>query len=339
MRDLVRHLIKALEQDRELIVCQVVETRGSTPQKAGSMMIIDPEGGQVGHARRRLRRERGQTEGHPADRRESAAAVHSFVLDHDYAWADGLICGGKMVILTQPVRGTGPLDYFRTLDQVIEEGRGFTEAIVVDDKQAGGARAGHAVLVRRRGSAAGQLAGRRGARRTRRADHSARRSTQAVGSRRDRVLAELAADPADHRRGRARRARPSPAWPRRRTSTSGSSTTAINTPIASGFPTAQRLLVGPIDEVLRHARDHSADLCPDRDARAWPRPGSPLPSGPDRGVLRRADRQPPQDPADFREPARSGHRRDGPGARDRAGRPGYRLADRCPRSRSASWPS
>ncbi len=48
MRDLVHHLIKALEQDRELIVCQVVETRGSTPQKAGSMMIIDPDGGQVG---------------------------------------------------------------------------------------------------------------------------------------------------------------------------------------------------------------------------------------------------------------------------------------------------
>ncbi len=48
MRDLVRHLIKALEQDRELIVCQVVETRGSTPQKAGSMMVIDPDGGQAG---------------------------------------------------------------------------------------------------------------------------------------------------------------------------------------------------------------------------------------------------------------------------------------------------
>ena len=33
-----------------------------------------------------------------------------------------------MVILTQPVRGPGPLDYFRALDQVIEEGQGFTEA-------------------------------------------------------------------------------------------------------------------------------------------------------------------------------------------------------------------
>jgi hypothetical protein len=58
MRDLLRHLIEALEQDRELIVCQVVETRGSTPQKAGSMMIIDPDGGQM-----------GTLGGHPANRR------------------------------------------------------------------------------------------------------------------------------------------------------------------------------------------------------------------------------------------------------------------------------
>jgi xanthine dehydrogenase accessory factor len=141
MRELVRYLINALEQDRELIVCQVVETRGSTPQKAGSMMIIDPEGGQTGTlgggcVENEVKQKAIQQIG--AD----SAAVHSFVLDHDYAWADGLICGGKMVIVTQPVRGTATLDYFRTFDRVIEESRGFTEAIVVDGKQAGGARPG-----------------------------------------------------------------------------------------------------------------------------------------------------------------------------------------------------
>ena len=48
MRDLLRHLTDALERGRELIVCQVVETRGSTPQKAGALMLVDPDGGQVG---------------------------------------------------------------------------------------------------------------------------------------------------------------------------------------------------------------------------------------------------------------------------------------------------
>ena len=41
-------LIDALEAGRELILCQVVETRGSTPQKAGALMVVDPAGGQVG---------------------------------------------------------------------------------------------------------------------------------------------------------------------------------------------------------------------------------------------------------------------------------------------------
>ncbi len=141
MRDLVQAVIKALEQDRELIVCQVVETRGSTPQKAGSMMIIDPDGGQKGTlgggcVENEVKQKAIQQIG------GDSAAIHSFVLDHDYAWADGLICGGKMVILTQAVRGTAPLGYFRVLDRAIEEGRGFTEAIVLDDRQARGAPLG-----------------------------------------------------------------------------------------------------------------------------------------------------------------------------------------------------
>ena len=44
MRDLLLHLTDALERGRELIVCQVVDTRGSTPQKAGALMVVDPEG-------------------------------------------------------------------------------------------------------------------------------------------------------------------------------------------------------------------------------------------------------------------------------------------------------
>jgi len=136
MRDVVRQLIEALQQDRELIVCQVVETRGSTPQKAGALMVIDPDGGQLGtlgggcvenEVKMKAIRQLGG----------SAAAVHSFVLDHDYAWADGLICGGKMIVVTQPARGPAPLAYFRSLDQALEQGRGFTEAVVVDAEQAG----------------------------------------------------------------------------------------------------------------------------------------------------------------------------------------------------------
>ena len=135
MRELVRQLTRALEQDRPMVLCQVVETRGSTPQKAGAMMVIDPDGGQIGtlgggcvenEVKQKAIRQLDGT----------SAAVHSFVLDHDYAWADGLICGGKMVIVTQPVRGPGRSAYFRAFERAIEQGDGFTEAVVVNPEQA-----------------------------------------------------------------------------------------------------------------------------------------------------------------------------------------------------------
>jgi xanthine dehydrogenase accessory factor len=131
MRDLLRHLNSSLEQGRELILCQIVETRGSTPQKSGALMLVDPAGGQSGtlgggcveaEVKQKAIRTLGQ----------SGAEVHTFILDHDYAWADGLICGGKMVILTESLRGPEPLAYFRAYWELLDAGAGFTEVVVVD---------------------------------------------------------------------------------------------------------------------------------------------------------------------------------------------------------------
>ncbi len=130
MRDVVRQVVRVLEMDRELILCQVVETRGSTPQKGGAVMVVDPTGGQIGtlgggcvenEVKQKAMRQLGGT----------GAALHSFLLDHDYGWADGLICGGKMVIVSQPLRGAEPLAYFLALERVLEAGEGFTEAVVI----------------------------------------------------------------------------------------------------------------------------------------------------------------------------------------------------------------
>jgi xanthine dehydrogenase accessory factor len=147
MRDVVERLIEALAQDRELILCQVVETRGSTPQKAGALMVVDPLGGQLGTlgggcVENEVKQKAIRQLCEPA----APAAVHSFVLDHDYAWADGLICGGKMVILTQAVRGAEALSYFRALNQVIQEGAGYTEAVFVNPEPAGGPAVGSRFL-------------------------------------------------------------------------------------------------------------------------------------------------------------------------------------------------
>jgi xanthine dehydrogenase accessory factor len=146
MRDVIRRLVEGLERGRELIVCQVVETRGSTPQKAGALMVLDPDGGQAGtlgggcvenEVKQLAIRHAGG----------GVPAVHSFVLDHDYAWADGLICGGKMVVVTQSARGPEAAAYFRSIDQAIEGGQGFTEAIVVEPEREKGMSVGSRFLI------------------------------------------------------------------------------------------------------------------------------------------------------------------------------------------------
>ncbi len=134
MRDVLRTLIDSLQAGRELVFCQVVETKGSTPQKAGALMIVDPAGGQIGTLGG------GCVENEVkqyAIRQVGAAgtSLRSFVLDHDQAWADGLICGGKMVVAIEALRGAEPLPYFRTLHLLLEAGAGFTEAVVVNPER------------------------------------------------------------------------------------------------------------------------------------------------------------------------------------------------------------
>lgn len=145
MREVIRELVCALEQGQERILCQVVETKGSTPQKAGALMCVDPDGRQVGtlgggcveaEVKQKAIRLLG----------ESAAELHSYVLDHDYAWADGLICGGKMVIIAESFRGSAALAYLREWQRLVELGEGFTEAVVLDPSKAGSGSVGSRCL-------------------------------------------------------------------------------------------------------------------------------------------------------------------------------------------------
>jgi xanthine dehydrogenase accessory factor len=97
-------------------------------------MVVDPGGGQVGtlgggcvenEVKQKAIRQLGSR----------GATLHAFVLDHDQAWADGLICGGKMVVLTEALQGTEPLAYFREVHRLVEAGEGYTEAVVVNPER------------------------------------------------------------------------------------------------------------------------------------------------------------------------------------------------------------
>jgi xanthine dehydrogenase accessory factor len=135
MRDLLADLNAALAQHRDLVYCAVVETRGSTPQKAGAAMLVFPDGGQRGtlgggcvEAEVRQRALRVLAEG------GGQAEILTFCLDDNYGWDDGLICGGRMSILAAPLAASGErkaAHYYRQYQALLEEGRGCTEAVVI----------------------------------------------------------------------------------------------------------------------------------------------------------------------------------------------------------------
>jgi xanthine dehydrogenase accessory factor len=138
MRELLGELTNALDRRLPCVYCAVVETRGSTPQKAGAAMLVYPDGTQAGtlgggcvEAEVKRRALAGLNDsGRPE--------VLTFNLDDDYGWDDGLICGGRMTILAHPLAAKGPLieraaRYYQLLRDLADRGEGFTEAVVIGE--------------------------------------------------------------------------------------------------------------------------------------------------------------------------------------------------------------
>src|SRR5271169_3680737 len=121
MRELLFELTRALEARRPCVYCSVVETRGSTPQKAGAAMLVFPDGSQAGtlgggcvEAEVKRRALRLIDQGEPE--------LLTFQLDDNYGWDDGLICGGRMKMLVDPLRPGEDISYFEKLNGLLSSG-------------------------------------------------------------------------------------------------------------------------------------------------------------------------------------------------------------------------
>jgi xanthine dehydrogenase accessory factor len=136
MREVLAELIQSMRAEKSVAWCRLVETRGSTPQKAGAAMLVREDGSQAGTLGG------GCVEAEVKRRAlgllaENRAEVCTFQLDSDYGWDDGLICGGRMKILVEPVVAGSRVEYFERLAGMIERGEGCTEAIVFDAEASG----------------------------------------------------------------------------------------------------------------------------------------------------------------------------------------------------------
>jgi xanthine dehydrogenase accessory factor len=89
--------------------------------------------------------------------------VLTFCLDDNYGWDDGLICGGRMSMLVDPLKATAngkaesrpAAAYYLRFRELVQQGQGCTEAVVL--KAEAGVPAGNRYLLDAQGCLSAQL--------------------------------------------------------------------------------------------------------------------------------------------------------------------------------------
>lgn len=106
---LLRHAADLQRRGRGVYACLVVHSRGSTPQTAGALMLVDDAGASLGTIGG------GCVEAEVRKRAfqmilAGESGVSRFTLNHDFGWDDGLICGGTLEIAIGPAPEIAALD-------------------------------------------------------------------------------------------------------------------------------------------------------------------------------------------------------------------------------------
>ncbi len=101
-------ILEALLDDaragRAAALCTVVRTKGSTPQRPGAAMLVREDFGTVGTLGGGCVEAEVHKRAFEHLRTASGGVLQDFLLDHDYSWDDGLICGGRMYIAITPIK-------------------------------------------------------------------------------------------------------------------------------------------------------------------------------------------------------------------------------------------
>ncbi|MCG9133484.1 XdhC family protein [Candidatus Poribacteria bacterium] len=136
MREIYQKIPELIESDQVGAYCTVVETKGSTPQKPGSKLLILPTlrnigtlGGGCVEAEAR-RQAIGLMQG-------GTPRLLEFQLDSDYGWDDGLICGGNMKIFIDLPKTEAEAEMFERLQTLNTQKTPLVCATVVTSEKRG----------------------------------------------------------------------------------------------------------------------------------------------------------------------------------------------------------
>ncbi|MCH8297564.1 MAG: XdhC family protein [Chloroflexi bacterium] len=157
MREVIQGAVDDLKDGQPCVLATVVRTKGSTPQKAGAMLLVRQDGsglgtlgggcveGDIWFAAKEILRLNGGPE------------FKDYYLNEDIAARDGLVCGGTMYFYLEPLRETE--DFVSIGGEIVDAydgGQPVSLATVVNAKD-GGPAIGSKLLLRVDGSVSGSL--------------------------------------------------------------------------------------------------------------------------------------------------------------------------------------
>ncbi len=158
MQDVFHEAVNLLERDERLVMATVIRTKGSTPQKPGAKLLVRSDGSGVGTLGG------GCVEGdiwYAASQlmsRGGGAQYREYELNEDLAAQDGLVCGGTMFFLIDPVYSPEQyLDYAREIDESYAGGPSTALASLIKPPDGRALPVGAKLFIREDGSTEGTL--------------------------------------------------------------------------------------------------------------------------------------------------------------------------------------
>ncbi len=158
MESVFKAAVQELDDRNPMVVATVVRTSGSTPQKSGAKLLVREDGSGVGTLGG------GCVEGdiwfaaQELLKRGGDAELRDYQLNEDLAAQDGLVCGGTMYFLIDPVRETDPYRDFAA--QAVDAYAGGSPMAIVNVTAApsdSNVAVGSKMLVRENGDTQGGL--------------------------------------------------------------------------------------------------------------------------------------------------------------------------------------
>ena len=158
MHEVFSDAINRLSRGEKVVVATVVRTKGSTPQKPGAKLLVREDGsgtgtlgggcveGDIWFAAKQLMQAGGGTE------------YREYELNEDLAAEDGLVCGGTMYFLIDPVYSPDSyLPYASEIDKAYSGAGAVALATVVRTGKKGYSKIGDKLFVRENGESEGSI--------------------------------------------------------------------------------------------------------------------------------------------------------------------------------------